>query len=387
MYTGFAVVAEFVRDLILGMVAGLMTTISMSLNGGDQEAQWRLRALSAWMQHKQLPKSFQMPMKEYCHELWSNRTSLDTEALFDDIPPHMRDQLTHLLYGPTLSSNPLFRGLSNEVMTALCNYARPMYVLPKQDVIQEGRPGNEMYMILSGEFEVLQGLTHKGGLLNKAKQHHSVVRLGYLSEGSFFGEAAILNGSNASEPRTRTVRAVTDSELCYLTSDDLEHMKSDYPELRARMNRFEKAGARPVKKIQSKMSTLSTLKKPPHMVAPESGIARAVRNALPTPPTMPRLSTRTLASVPRHHHDAGAEVNVSAGAAGAEPTEPSLSSSAAVVAAVSDAVATAVHGQMEAAERRLISGLIGALRAERLIATEARSSLRTEDDASGASPS
>jgi hypothetical protein len=37
----FAIVAEFVRDFILGMVAGLLTTISIASGQGDQESHVR----------------------------------------------------------------------------------------------------------------------------------------------------------------------------------------------------------------------------------------------------------------------------------------------------------------------------------------------------------
>ena len=79
--------------------------------------------------------------------------------------------------------------------------------MPKQDVITEGQPGSEMYMIVSGELEVTQG----------------GVRLGFLSEGSFFGEAAVLAADSSVQAilRTRTVKAVISCELCFLNSRDL----------------------------------------------------------------------------------------------------------------------------------------------------------------------
>jgi CRP-like cAMP-binding protein len=61
--------------------------------------------------------------------------------------------------------------------------------------------------------------------------------LGFLSEGSFFGEAAVLGSGSGSELRSRTVVSVVDSELCFLTSHDMEEMKKRYPELEARLNR------------------------------------------------------------------------------------------------------------------------------------------------------
>jgi hypothetical protein len=141
----FSIVAEFVRDFILGMVAGLMTTISMAMNGGEQEAQWRLRALKGWMQTKNIPKGFQIRMSEYCNELWSGK-GFDTDTLFSEVPPAMKLHLTSFLYGGTVANIPLFRGLSEEVIGAICNRARPMYVMPEQEVMQEGQPGQEMYI-------------------------------------------------------------------------------------------------------------------------------------------------------------------------------------------------------------------------------------------------
>jgi hypothetical protein len=44
------------------------------------------------------------------------------------------------------------------------------------------------------------------------------------------------------ELRMRTVRAVTDSELCYLTRDDIHSLYDNYPELKARMARFGATG-------------------------------------------------------------------------------------------------------------------------------------------------
>jgi hypothetical protein len=85
-------------------------------------------------------------------------------------------------------------------------------------------------MIISGELEVLKG------------KPPTTKRLGFLSDGSFFGEAAVLASARREEMRTRTVRAVTDSELCFLTHDDILTLNAKYPELKARLARFEKVG-------------------------------------------------------------------------------------------------------------------------------------------------
>lgn len=224
----FAVLAEFTRDFILGLVAGLITSVSMSMNSyGDQERQVRLRALKNWMQKKKLPPGFQVPIASYCNEMWTNRANIDIDELFDDVPPTMRRHLTNFLYAPTVTGIPMFRQLSSEVIGAICSKVRPLYVMAKQLVIVEGEPGNEMYMIITGELEVMQ----------------KKERLGFLSEGSFFGESAIMCREKYSQLRTRTVTAVTESELCYLTDEHLLSLVEDYPELHARLNRFHTVGA------------------------------------------------------------------------------------------------------------------------------------------------
>ena len=66
---------------------------------------------------------------------------------------------------------PLFRGLSDELINKLCEKVVPMFAMKQQPIIHEGHIGSEMYLILKGEVEVT-----KNGY-----------RLGFLSEGAFFG--------------------------------------------------------------------------------------------------------------------------------------------------------------------------------------------------------
>ena len=48
----------------------------------------------------------------------------------------MKLNLSTFLYGSALSNVPLFRGLSREVIGALCSRVRPMYVMKDQDVVR-----------------------------------------------------------------------------------------------------------------------------------------------------------------------------------------------------------------------------------------------------------
>ena len=121
-----------------------------------------------------------------------------------------------------------------------------------QNIIQEGEPGKEMYMLITGEVEVSERRRLKRGA--KATGDDTV-RLGFLSEGAFFGEAPVLGwrGEPGLELRIRTVRAVTDVELCYITRDDVHELSDQYTELRSRMNRFGNSGRTITKKTLRKI--------------------------------------------------------------------------------------------------------------------------------------
>ena len=98
-------------------------------------------------------------------------------------------------------------------------------------------------MLIKGEVEVSE------------RHGTEITRLGFLAEGAFFGEAPVLGhvGEPGVELRMRTVRAVTNLDLIYLTRDDVDILCSQYAELRARMSRFERSGRVLTKKALRKI--------------------------------------------------------------------------------------------------------------------------------------
>eukprot|EP01050_Picozoa_sp_SAG11_P033062 SAG11_NODE_11047_length_787_cov_1.039244_1_plen_261_part_11 len=207
------------------------------MNSSDSQNTWKLQNLKSFLEQRRFPKGFQTRVMEYFHEIWTNRSHVDLGAMLDEMPPAMAGATAELLYGRVLSTIPLFRGLSAEVTSGLCLCVRPLWAGKGQQIITEGVSGREMYMLMSGEVEV--------SVSNK--------RLGFLSEGAFFGEVPVLAAESGSEIRTRTVTAVTESELCFITKNAVDDLKERYPELKARLNRFARAGMSVTKKRLQQM--------------------------------------------------------------------------------------------------------------------------------------
>ena len=77
-------------------------------------------------------------------ETWTNLSSVDLPSLIKECPPAMAANMADLLFGRFVSNVPLFKGLSPEVMSALCLRCKPMAVTQGAVIIAEGEPGQEM---------------------------------------------------------------------------------------------------------------------------------------------------------------------------------------------------------------------------------------------------
>ena len=151
---------------------------------------------------------------------------IDYRALVAEMPPQMAGEVVTKLYGRFFAAIPLFRGLSSEVIAALCHVATPMLAVREQAIMEEGTSGRELFVLMKGEVEMLA----------------DGQRLGFLGEGAFFGERAVLSNESGAERRMRTVRATSKCELCFLTKDAVDRLRGQYPELNARVARFSRAG-------------------------------------------------------------------------------------------------------------------------------------------------
>lgn len=92
---------------------------------------------------------------------------------------------------------PLFAELSEDDLERLYHMAEPIFIPEGRRFIQEGEPGDTLYIVLDGEVEVTK---RQGG--------HDVV-LAVRGDGEFFGEMSLLDGA----PRNASLRTLRDSHL------------------------------------------------------------------------------------------------------------------------------------------------------------------------------
>jgi NTE family protein len=144
----------------------------------------------------------------------------DHEDLFEEIP----DEVAPVAEGgevleQQLRAIPFFRNLPAGALDAVAAHLQPEQHKRGEVVFREGDPGETMYLVVSGQVEVLAGADQ--------------APLAALGPGSFVGELAVLLG----EPRSATLRVVADTWLWALHRRDLDTLLTEHPVIGVELSR------------------------------------------------------------------------------------------------------------------------------------------------------
>ena len=116
---------------------------------------------------------------------------------------------------------PFFGELPDTELQAISEQLHRERYLKGQVIFSEGEEGDALYLIESGQVQVVTGPSSDEKIL------------AYLGPGNFFGELALL----LDEPRSATVRVVIDVEVWVLRKHDLEAMLEDHAIIALQMSR------------------------------------------------------------------------------------------------------------------------------------------------------
>jgi predicted acylesterase/phospholipase RssA/CRP-like cAMP-binding protein len=118
-----------------------------------------------------------------------------------------------------LRAIPFFRNLPAGALEAVASQLQLEHHVRGDVVFREGEPGDTMYLVVSGQVEVLAGADRSP--------------LAALGPGSFVGELALLLG----EPRSATLRVVADTMLWSLHRRDLDVLLTEHPVIGVELSR------------------------------------------------------------------------------------------------------------------------------------------------------
>ena len=108
---------------------------------------------------------------------------------------------------------PLFAGLGEGDLERLYAQAQPMELGPNDLLIEEGAPGDALFVLIDGELQV----TKRSGAQD--------VKVDVRSPGAVIGEMSLLDNS----PRSASVRALVPSHLLMISKEVFERVLSTSP--------------------------------------------------------------------------------------------------------------------------------------------------------------
>lgn len=112
-----------------------------------------------------------------------------------------------------LAKSPLFEMLSNQELEFVAELSRPKRYSAGQVIFEEGELGDSLYVIVSGEVEVLR---------RDASGEQKAITV--LGPPEFFGEMSLID----KEYRSATARARSDVEVLHLTAENLTTFRKQY---------------------------------------------------------------------------------------------------------------------------------------------------------------
>lgn len=125
--------------------------------------------------------------------------------------------------GEAIPETPLFSEMTSDELRDLLGRLRHHSFPAETKVLDEGEPGDSMFIIGQGKVRV----TTTGPRGRR-------VDLAELGEGDFFGEVCLLTG----KPRTATITSLEDLVLLELTREDLDEIEARHPRVRQVMKEF-----------------------------------------------------------------------------------------------------------------------------------------------------
>jgi potassium channel len=113
-----------------------------------------VRTASSFVGRNHLPPRLKQQILAYMC-LKFRAESLNQQQLMDQLPKSICKSICEHLFVPVVKDVYLFKGVSREMLLSLATKMKPEYIPPKEDVIVQNEAPDDVYVVVSGEVEVV----------------------------------------------------------------------------------------------------------------------------------------------------------------------------------------------------------------------------------------
>ena len=224
--------------LLVGSAANAIQAFTAEQNAGRE----RLQTLNTYLRKHRVSFSVSERVISYLRYSWDALTEMENQDILETLPSALKSELAFEVKAQYLTMVPMFESLPRQSLQALLSSVHRRVFLPSEVIIQEGDRGDTLYVLQRGSVAI----------------ERQGVHLSVLTDGSYFGEQALLAGTQ----RSASAIAISFCETVYLTRGEVHAVATNYPPLQQALG-----GARR-QNFQQKNSSKMTRKKSLVQVAP-----------------------------------------------------------------------------------------------------------------------
>lgn len=206
----------FVQLTGAGMYGYIIGNLASMLANSDlARTQFRakLEKIQTFMHYRDVPNDLQDNIRQYYDYLWNNRRGFDETEVLHELPSSLKLQVALHLNKEIIEKVPMFKGAPDDLIRQIVLNLKPVLYTPGDFIFRKGEMGDQMFFISRGKVEIV------------SEDGQTVFAT--LSDGSFFGEIALLFSSE----RTASVRAADYCDLYTLDKFTFDNVLAKFPEI------------------------------------------------------------------------------------------------------------------------------------------------------------
>ena len=222
----FCTLCMLMGSVVISVVFGQMALIISNMNAQKSEFQRKMERLGTSMKYLGLPQALQQRIFRYYIYLWEQHRSIDGKlgSFVEELSENLSAEVTIYLRHKVIATNLIFSQCYAEELHDIVLSLKRSFYLPGDYIIRQGAIGRGLYLIHSGETDVLVTREIVGKKKDRPEndddddeeeeegENERTIRLSILGPGAHFGSKNLWSRN----PELASVVARTNCEVLIL---------------------------------------------------------------------------------------------------------------------------------------------------------------------------